>query len=185
PALATFFFGNRSVALPPLPELYLPKRWMQIGRMILKPLLVVGLPLLSIYEYKQYEIPKPHPMAATYEPVLFVVNQDTFEQIQPDSVHWKKWMVDRFYSKVITQDGQTRYYRYDVDTTAQTIELMAYRDSSDVHAFTYEWIDSTQILVKGIYRSDTLTVQLKMKRPEDYLLMSRGFHWVNEYPFNR
>ena len=23
------------------------------------------------------------------------------------------------------------------------------------------------------------------REPKDFLLMNRGFHWVNEYPFNR
>jgi hypothetical protein len=33
--------------------------------------------------------------------------------------------------------------------------------------------------------NDTMQVLLKKKDVKDYLLVNRGFHWVNEYPFNR
>ena len=38
---------------------------------------------------------------------------------------------------------------------------------------------------KTVLQGDTLAVHMKPFDRQQFLLVNRGFHWINEYPFNR
>ena len=42
-----------------------------------------------------------------------------------------------------------------------------------------------ELTIEGILNQDSLKIKLKKKSENQFILVSRGFHWVNEYPFNR
>jgi hypothetical protein len=39
-------------------------------------------------------------------------------------------------------------------------------------------------VLQGTLLEDALTVKLRRLDTSQFLLVSRGFHWVSEYPFN-
>jgi hypothetical protein len=45
--------------------------------------------------------------------------------------------------------------------------------------------DATHLTLDGKVGGDTLVMQIEHFDPDKTLLMSRGFHWINEDPFNR
>jgi|GEM_PF-5538139 len=49
----------------------------------------------------------------------------------------------------------------------------------------YELLDSNRVRLYGLYEADTLDIVMKKQDSSDRLLINRGFHWVNEFPFNR
>ena len=59
-------------------------------------------------------------------------------------------------------------------TEADLLGTLRYRRAAD-GALTLE----------GTFDGHAITVEGTLRRPEDFLLMNRGFHWINEYPFNR
>ena len=38
--------------------------------------------------------------------------------------------------------------------------------------------------LEGELDGSSITVELKARDPNDFTLLSRGFHWINEEPFN-
>ncbi len=50
---------------------------------------------------------------------------------------------------------------------------------------TYTEPDPDHVELRGTFQSRPLTLLLKRKSSQDYLLLSRGFHWINNFPFNR
>ena len=46
---------------------------------------------------------------------------------------------------------------------------------------------ATHTTLRLILTMDGETIQAKLRRADEksFLLTSRGFHWINEYPFNR
>lgn len=59
-------------------------------------------------------------------------------------------------------------------TEADLLGTLRYRRAAD-GALTLE----------GTLDGHAITAEGTLRRPEDFLLMNRGFHWINEYPFNR
>ena len=45
--------------------------------------------------------------------------------------------------------------------------------------------DKNNYIWNVVMKSDSLSFQSKIKRKEDFTLQKRGFHWINEYPYNR
>ncbi|HZN40287.1 MAG TPA: hypothetical protein VFD82_15880 [Planctomycetota bacterium] len=41
------------------------------------------------------------------------------------------------------------------------------------------------LVLEGTYNGAAITVRLRELRGDSFLLRNRGFHWINEYPFNR
>lgn len=65
------------------------------------------------------------------------------------------------------------------DTTWNYIKIMSY-DSGTVYHFRYEKERNTYFL-RGTLYSDTIRITMK-KVSNDFPLVDRGFHWINEYP---
>ena len=45
--------------------------------------------------------------------------------------------------------------------------------------------DPEHLIVEGSFQSEALHVQLKKIDESKFLLVNRGFNWIQEYPFNR
>ena len=53
------------------------------------------------------------------------------------------------------------------------------------NVFSYTRPDADHVRLEGKLGGDSLTVRLRRLDPSKYLLLSRGFHWISELPFNR
>ncbi len=42
-----------------------------------------------------------------------------------------------------------------------------------------------RLVLEGTFEEESIRVELLRRLPEDFLLVNRGFHWINELPFNR
>ena len=51
--------------------------------------------------------------------------------------------------------------------------------------FTFERPAPGQMTRDGKMDGHTVHMQLKLKDRNQFLLVNRGFHWIQEYPFNR
>ena len=80
---------------------------------------------------------------------------------------------------------KSRYgYKSEIDTIDKKIRLESFNDSTKVYLLNFKITDST-LQVNGVFRKDTILCNTKKFRKQDFLLTSRGFHWINEYPYNR
>ena len=82
-------------------------------------------------------------------------------------------------------EGRKEWKSLKTDTVNQLMEINAIRDTLNIDTLFYEVVDTNYLHLNGIYLGDTLKMVLKEKKREDFLLVNRGYHWVNEYPFNR
>lgn len=49
----------------------------------------------------------------------------------------------------------------------------------------YSQPDSTHLILEGRIATDTVRIGMKKYDIKRFLLISRGFQWINEYPYNR
>lgn len=73
-------------------------------------------------------------------------------------------------------------WRFSLDTLQHSMRIMSY-DSGTVYHFQYQQVGDAYSLW-GTLNNDSIKIAMK-KVPHDIPLVSRGFHWINEYPFNR
>jgi len=70
--------------------------------------------------------------------------------------------------------------------TAKGTMLLTPRNDSTVHfTITYARPDSAHLVLAGLIDADSIFVTLVRRDETGFLLLKRGFHWINEEPFNR
>jgi uncharacterized membrane protein YphA (DoxX/SURF4 family) len=135
--------------------------------------------------------PEP-PLFGLYETEEFVRGGVVVPPAVDDSTRWRRFTVGRngFVAIRAMPAEHRANYRMTTDEAAGTMRLAGLPDSSRVHVLSYRLADGglgegERLLLSGLFDGDSIRVTLRRRAPSDFLLVNRGFHWVNEYPFNR
>ena len=128
--------------------------------------------------------PKPI-LYGLYQVSDFTVNGISLPPMHTDSIGWRyitfQW------------EGSTQVHRNDmkrigfeskVDTLKKEIFMRSFKDSTNTFTLKYARLDSTMSF-SGVIKGDTVKILSRPKYKSDFLLMNRGFHWINETPYNR
>ena len=59
------------------------------------------------------------------------------------------------------------------------------RDTTKTLSFAYAFPDTGHLELRGRVAADAVVMRFTRRGMESYLLVNRGFHWVNEFPFFR
>lgn len=113
-----------------------------------------------------------------------IVNEVGELESAPQYKSWRSiTSVNAEFIAVALEDGDKEYYEVDVDEELQTIDLRLSVDS--VHQkLNYSLDQYGRPNVLGRLYGDSISMQL-IKSNNTHVLSSRGFHWVQEYPYNR
>lgn len=189
PRLVRFFLLNQ-----PVPPRQYVLQFDQRTRRILwgiKALLIGG----TLFTYAQQALagrqeygdlaPRP-PLYGIYDVQTYVLNGDTVPPLTTDTTRWKRLIVDYTRSaRVYHMNDSTQHYTFEVDTARQAIAMYQSDSSDHPLSLSYERPTANQLVFRGTLGSDTLLVTMQQYDVNNFLLVRRGFHWINEYPFNR
>ena len=169
-------------------------RWWRTGRVVLKT------SILGLFIYQRSmdgfasgrewgdRAPKP-PLYGVYQVETFVLNGDTLAPMLTDTVRWRQVVIDghkRYsYLTVRLMNDTQRGYVFKPDTLKSAIVLSTYADTATTYRLTYAQPDTNLIIMRGKMDRDSIYAHLKRQDPNQFLLVNRGFHWINEYPLNR
>jgi hypothetical protein len=129
--------------------------------------------------------PKP-PLYGLYEVATFVRNGDTIPPLLTDTFRWRRVVVVYPGSLSIrSMSDSGRGFAAEVDTVKGVLTLTPRQDSTTHFVLSYVRPDSAHLTVHGTWAADTLHVEMVRRDEGDFLLMNRGFHWINETPYNR
>ncbi|MEM7087076.1 MAG: DoxX family protein [Bacteroidota bacterium] len=188
--ILNFLVFNKAVVAKKITPHFKKKAW-RITGIVLKYAFVVYLLYSNVsrsYESQRKwgkKAPKPA-LYGIYEVEEFVWNSDTLPALKTDSIRWDRLVVDKYSTSIHYMNGQKGYYKNETDTLEQKLYLSSFRDDSskNFHDFQFTSNDSLFYL-NGCKGLDSMRVKFKIKKREDFLLLNRGFHWVNDFPFNR
>ncbi|WP_146052706.1 hypothetical protein [Aquimarina sp. I32.4] len=140
----------------------------------------------SIESSKKYGPSAPKPaLYGLYEITDFKINSKEVMPVVTDTIRWRYISIERLKSiQLYKTDMSTVRYISKIDTISKKIELTHSKDSTKIFTLNYSKTDST-MAIKGIIAMDTIDCKTKRLDKKDFLLTSRGFNWINEYPFNR
>lgn len=166
------------------------KKWLKISRIVLKSVVVFTLVFFGCYEgYASMaengpDAPKA-PLYGIYKPVQFIKNGDTL-RIYSDSAEWKHLVVEHPGLAMVRQLNERRYrLLFNVDTLKKSISTCLETDSLIKYHLTYHVLNDTTLQLNGIFMKDTINYTFGKVNLNSFRLTNRGFHWVNEYPFNK
>jgi hypothetical protein len=188
--LTLFFFSGQAISLPVIPWPYTGNKKLNIARIVSK-VLIIGFVLISttiqgIEGEKQYgdSVPKPK-LWGVYNVETFVLGKDTLPPLMTDTLRWKKFVIAfPTQARIYHVNDSTSRYTSAIDTTHHSMTLSM---GAIEYKLKYEQQDSVHFRFAGLLQRDSVFITLrKVKtRPEDFRLMGRGFHWINETPYNR
>jgi hypothetical protein len=76
-------------------------------------------------------------------------------------------------------------YRATIDTLERTLSLSKATDSTWKATLSYQRPSPTRLTLEGDIDGKHLEMAMTLHDLKRFLLISRGFHWVQEQPFNR
>jgi uncharacterized membrane protein YphA (DoxX/SURF4 family) len=168
--LANVFLLNRAAGPGELrlPE-FSPGWRLWTSRVAWTALFGVGVIAQGVDAYKLYAVPKPRsPLYGLY----------TVEG--PKAQDWRSVALESAETMAIRMtDGRSQYVQVSYDVAKQTIALK--------NIATYHWSNPEPNVVVLARTVEGKEIAIRLRRFDEsrYLLRTRGFHWVQEYPFNR
>ena len=72
-----------------------------------------------------------------------------------------------------------------VDSVKHELAFTGRFDPKNVRTLSYTRVDPAHLVLAGKLGADSLVMRLRRYDESRFLLMNRGFHWIQEQPFNR
>lgn len=104
-----------------------------------------------------------------------------------DGSLWRTLAFNRFGgARLVTMDDSITRLRAEIDEAGGSVTFTPWQQQ-DQTPFTlaFRKPDAERLELEGAYRGEPIRVVLRRRPDESFLLTSRGFRWISEYPFNR
>lgn len=182
--LANFFILNRvadRVSVQPLFRRPLLHRIsVVLGSLFL--IAVTGTTLYQSYDQRRNFIVQRSPLYGVWE-----VEEYTPQQATPSAAErWQRVIFDSP-RRIAVQSAAEPHQRYgsQLDQEKRTLTLTKRDDPTWKVVLTYEQVSPDVLILTGLLNGSDMTVRLHRSGDRKFLLTDRGFHWINEVPFNR
>lgn len=189
--LARMFVLNRPVEPAALRPLWRWK-WAHRGGLVLRTLwvaLLLGTSLQGAHESRKTfgDLMPRSPLYGIWDVEEFEVDGKARPPLVTDADRWRRVVFDfpRSIAIQLMSDSRRRY-GLDLDTKAMTLALVQPNDPSRKKMpFTYTQPEPGLLAMEGTLDGRKIRARLRRADAPEFPLITRGFHWINEYPFNR
>jgi hypothetical protein len=103
-----------------------------------------------------------------------------------EPLRWRRLIFDRpgAFAVQLTSDSLQRY-RLKLDEAHKAMALTKLDDPAWKSSLAYQRPAPDRLTVEGTLEGHKVRASLHRVEEPRFLLLTRGFRWVNEYPFNR
>lgn len=200
-ALMSVLLRMRPIAPTPVTPLF-ARRWINYPALLIK-LAFVGFTLYggvqqSIALQKQMNDRSGlSPLAGVYEVESFTrtppptasTQSATAPAAADDGSRWKRVVISDYKQILVLAvqqvDEQMPRYRVTDDPAAKTISISLRSDPTMNSTLAYGMPEPGILTFDGEFMGQPISVRLRRGDADKWLLTTRGFRWINEYPFNR
>jgi hypothetical protein len=188
--LANFFFLKRPAPPSREPSLFRTARANRLALVVqvLFGVWLVGANLYgSICAYNVYGPGRPKsPLYGIWDVQDFSLDGQSRAPLLTDTLRWHRIVFD-FPQYVTAQgmDNSLQRYGIAIDTKTRTLLLSKSTDTSWKANFSFSQPASGELVLDGSMDGHKIHAQLQLLDRSKFLLVSRGFHWISERPFNR
>ncbi len=121
-----------------------------------------------------------------WEVETFIRNGDTIPPLTTIKDRWRYMIMEtKGRTGIKKMNDSIDIYHFKVDSTKNYISIYKKDKTEAINNFSFEQKDNLYLKIKGLLDQDSLKVHLKAKDLKDFTLINRGFHWVNESPYNK
>ena len=180
--LANFCILNRPAECVREQPLFRRTAW-QRGALVVASLFLIAVVGTSLYQssvQRRNFISLRSPLYGVWEVEEFTLAQTA--SAQP----WRRIVFDSP-GRVAVQTATGAHERLglQLDQEKRTLTLRKRDDPNWNTVLTYEQVSPEVIKLAGTLNGSELTARLHRSEERKFLLIDRGFHWINEFPFNR
>ena len=157
-------------------------RWKRIAGLAFRTALILFV-LYTLYDTT--------PTGTKRSPFYGIWNVDTLvlNDVAPnpaDPARWRRVIFDNPVSFALqTMDDSRTRFRLKLDEKKKTMSLVERDKPESTAALVYQRPDAGTMLLDGTFRGQRIHAVLHKAPIPSFRLTSRGFHWINEAPFNR
>lgn len=188
--LFKFFFTGKDTSLSIIGQPKMGDKTLPILSKILKGLLLAYIVIFGFINLsnsqKRYgeKAPKPE-IYGMLKITHFEKNGDTISTDVNNYERWRYLISERKGRVQIHKIDKSRLnFKSEIDTLKNEIKLTSYQDSTDTFIINYKKEDN-KFSFETVYKNDSIKARGRILTKDNFLLMNRGFNWINEYPYNR
>ena len=183
--LANFLILNRPVVYVPARPLFQRKLWNR-GAVVFASLFLIAVVGTSLYQSysqrRQFRVQR--------SPLYGVWEVEEFNVVQPASTasaqRWQRIVFDSPYRiSVQTATNPNERFGAQLDPDMRTLTLRKREDPNWKTVLSYEHASPEVVTLVGTLNGSEMTARMRRVEERKFLLTERGFHWINEFPFNR
>jgi hypothetical protein len=183
--VVNLFILNRPTESAPVEPFFRRPLWHR-GALVVASLFliaVVGTSLYQSYDQRRNFIARRSPLYGVWDVEEFSLGQSTSTA---DAERWRRMIFDSP-GRVAVQTPTSPNERFlsQWDEEKRTLTLRRRDDPSWNTVLTYERVSPEVITLAGMLNGLQMTARLHRTEERKFLLTDRGFHWINEFPFNR
>jgi hypothetical protein len=177
-------------------SLALPRRWMRWTRVVGK-VVIIGL-MLALHVKDAIENRSRHGIGTTksyldglWDVEVMARNGAVVPPLLTDETRWRRIVFDRGYIRVRDmKGGRGPFWSFENDEKQQTLTLWPATDNGEAdksRRYVLRWTrqDQDHARLQGMLDKDVVDVELHRVDTSKMLLVTRGFHWISEDPYNR
>ena len=183
--LVNFFILNRPTEYVRLQPLFRRPLWHR-GALVFASLFliaVVGTSLYQSYDQRRRFIGERSPLYGVWKVEEFSVDQPASSA---PAQSWKRIIFDSPYRVAVqTATDVNERFGVQLDQEKRTLTLRKREDPGWNTVLNYEQVSPDVITLAGVLNGSQMTARLRRTDDRKFLLTDRGFHWINEFPFNR
>jgi len=187
--LTGLFLRARTVAAPLYVDLFTTPRgrigaW--VAGVVLTLWMVGGTVYFELRGIREFGRLAPRgPLYGIFEVEEVVKNGVVQPPLLTDATRWRRFATSPNRAVVRLATDSSVQYGLRTDTVKRVATLANGPDSVKWLRLSYVFADSMHLALSGRVGADSVEMKLRRRPQSSYLLVSRGFHWVNEFPFFR
>ena len=185
--LCDFLLFHRPFRLAPLGSLF-RWRWANVSAIVLRTAFVGAstwsLLAMSWSYRKQGDLAPRPPLYGAWDVEVFEVDGELVPE-ESGAGRWRRILLGRYRGRIDRQDGSMQLFAAQASPAADRLTLTRRDEPSSQAVFTCLQPTSDILTLDGAFEGRELHVELTRSLEDPFLLTRRGFHWINETPFNR
>jgi len=187
--LINFFFRNKPVMTESEWTPQFGKKWVHPVLVFVKYSFIIGLLCLinmcAIGFLKDYSDNRPRPsLYGIFNVRSFVRNRDTLAPVMTDTIRWRRLIIGSGAS-VRGMNDSAKSYVFLPDTVRRTITMYRAADSAHKSYFVYAFIGKDSLRLQGLWKGDSVSIVMQKYDLNNFILVNRGFHLINEVPYQK
>lgn len=188
--LADFFLFDRRVEPAGVRPLFQRKR-LHHGTLALRSVLIaafVGMSLYHAWQATTIRGGRGHkgPFHGVWNVEDFASDGQARPPLVTDAERWRRVVFDRPGTLAVLFMGDKRQrFVMSLDPVKRTMALSKRDDPSWKAALSFQRSGPGHLVLDGTMDGRKIHARLRQAEASRFLLLDRGFHWINEYPFNQ